>query len=998
MGLVACGEGELPSLSDADAGPSGRMGTDAGPPAAPTGDAGSQEPLPDGMGGITGRVFDAVTGAPLAGATVRGPGGSPSTTTDAQGRFGVMALLPGEERVLYVGREGYASGYKPLPVADGMMREAEFLLVPVAAQATIDSAQGGSVQSAGDGARADFPANALVDADGNAVTGMVELAIAPLDSSEPSQLRAFPGDFQATRMDGSQAMLETFSPMSITALSGDQALTIAPGKEAVIYFPVQADNAPQTIGLWSLNPETGHWEEEGTAQLIVNDQGQRLYRAVITHLSWWNPDRPFERSCVRACVVDADGEPAPNTAVTLTGVDYGFERQAWTDDAGCADLLSRRDRQARVLVRRGDVGAETVVTPAGDENACDANTATLALASIDDDPNCPAGMRTCGGRCIDVTRDARHCGGCDQACSAAGAACIDAGCACPESRTLCDGACADLDSSDQHCGACGNACNSGLTCEAGACVPLECSGGTIRCGDQCVDPQLDRNHCGGCGVGVSPQVGGERDGDCAAAGGTSCQEGDLSVCRFLQSDRDNCGSCGIACATGQECSAGACQAIECETGSVLCGNSCVNGDSCGEQCSDGFSCQAGSCEAIECDALALCGNACVDLQTSTQHCGECDAPCGEGQTCQAGACACDSGIACGERCVDEQTDSAHCGACDVVCSIGQQCVAGTCEAISCAEGTELCGSECIDPLSDPNHCGGCTTGIWGDGSAPAYCERQPCECPQDRTACTVDGLTACVDTQTSRDHCGGCDLACASDQDCVSGSCAARTCPEGTTACNGGCVYGSSCGERCDEGFSCATGSCACTAGTDPAVCAEQGDASSYGVCVDRDSDPYHCGACGNACATGEECNAGVCELAPCTGTEVRCNGLCVDTQTDSQHCGGCSPGASAGFGCSPISTCECGNYTVCTIDTDVGTCADLDNDRYHCGACNSPCGTGQECVSGNCQAIDCGSLTLCGNDCVESAQCGVSCDGTTQSCVDGSCVTRTGDTTADGG
>jgi hypothetical protein len=118
----------------------------------------------------------------------------------------------------------------------------------------------------------------------------------------------------------------------------------------------------------------------------------------------------------------------------------------------------------------------------------------------------------------------------------------------------------------------------------------------------------------------------------------------------------------------------------------------------------------------------------------------------------------------------------------------------------------------------------------------------------------------------------------------------------------------------------------------------------------------------------------------PCEGNgQYRCGGSeCIDTNSDPLHCGGCPPSQSEGPGtCLRFETCFCSEYglTECAINQAEAVCTDTNFDRDHCGACGVACATGSECVDGACQPIDCGSQTLCGNDCVESPTCGVVCD-----------------------
>ncbi|HSO39078.1 MAG TPA: hypothetical protein VLT33_41410 [Labilithrix sp.] len=73
-------------------------------------------------------------------------------------------------------------------------------------------------------------------------------------------------------------------------------------------------------------------------------------------------------------------------------------------------------------------------------------------------------------------------------------------------------------------------------------------------------------------------------------------------------------------------------------------------------------------------ACTQCGAECVDLTSSSAHCGKCEISCTAGQTCQASECKCPADQAfCDSKCV--KADRNHCGATCVACQSDEICSA-----------------------------------------------------------------------------------------------------------------------------------------------------------------------------------------------------------------------------------------------------------------------------------------------------------------------------------
>jgi hypothetical protein len=98
-------------------------------------------------------------------------------------------------------------------------------------------------------------------------------------------------------------------------------------------------------------------------------------------------------------------------------------------------------------------------------------------------------------------------------------------------------------------------------------------------------------------------------------------------------------------------------------------------------------------DPVDCPAgSTLCAGAdeepsCVDVATSSEHCGGCGRSCAASESCKDGRCRCSqaSGILeCDGQCTDSRTSDSHCGSCDQTCA--ERCVAGRCDLFgTCAE-------------------------------------------------------------------------------------------------------------------------------------------------------------------------------------------------------------------------------------------------------------------------------------------------------------------------
>lgn len=188
-------------------------------------------------------------------------------------------------------------------------------------------------------------------------------------------------------------------------------------------------------------------------------------------------------------------------------------------------------------------------------------------------------------------------------------------------------------------------------------VGAECREGFIDCEGACVNPERNPRHCGGCGQ---------------SCGAFTCEERECTT--QLQPDAGLDGSLpdsGLIDSDGSviDPDAG-------DTGVTNIGTGVPflpDGGFMFPDITVGMSCPLGTIE---------CSGACIDPNTSQQHCGGCEMACAADQLCALGECEdrCEAPLRlCDDRCLDMTSDASNCGSC------GRACASGICELGACAD-------------------------------------------------------------------------------------------------------------------------------------------------------------------------------------------------------------------------------------------------------------------------------------------------------------------------
>lgn len=209
---------------------------------------------------------------------------------------------------------------------------------------------------------------------------------------------------------------------------------------------------------------------------------------------------------------------------------------------------------------------------------------------------------------------------------------------------------------------------------------------------------------------------------------------------------------------------------------------------------------------------------------------------------------------------------------------------------------------CTMPCSDGNPC------TYGDACSGASCVGTPVDCTSDTCVDrSCNGTSSCTETIHSGRACEDDGNPCTRDQCGGAGNCRhndigdGTDCGGGNVCCAGVCTSSAGCGGcgvTCGAGETCSGGRCTCggTSGGvgSGAVCGGSDPMCCGGSCVDLDSNPFNCGACGARCGDQYgDCIGGSCNC----GSSGRCNG-------SSTEC--CRAGAGCpGQYCGAVGTCS---------------------------------------------------------------------------------------------
>jgi hypothetical protein len=269
------------------------------------------ESTPQGTATLLGMVTDD-DGGPLADVRIIDRDGVDLGGTDARGRY--QATVPrGVPVALRLHHSQYTEQVVRLlvdPADDRYELDASLKRRndPVYLE---DAATGGAVRTS-EGVQIDFPANSLVnELTGQPVSGTVAIIATPVDMTQGGASLAFPGTYDGVLDAGTIEPIASLGVVEVELLQDGAPVQIAPGAQVTLDIPIHQDATPNDIiPLWSLDPLTGQWVDEGEGT-VASRAGRMVLESRVRHFSWWNADVLATGlfADARVSFVNEDGSP-----------------------------------------------------------------------------------------------------------------------------------------------------------------------------------------------------------------------------------------------------------------------------------------------------------------------------------------------------------------------------------------------------------------------------------------------------------------------------------------------------------------------------------------------------------------------------------------------------------------------------------------------------------------------------------------------------------------
>jgi len=288
-----------------------------------------------------------------------------TATTDGQGRFALPDLQDEELVVMGFAKSGYATSWASYTYRDGGHNYFVQTLAPVDLVMEFDSDDGAEFE-VDDTHWFQVPPGTILDADGNAYDGNVNLEVTVWDRTTPldegGEYLASPGQGTGVDQLGDDQVLYTYGMFQVRMSSDEgDSLQAGPGFVVQVDVPDNSNVQPgDQVPFWDFDEESDQWVEDGQGQIVELEGGEQVWEFEPTdglpvrqttteeilvpmmQQATCNPDqvvvmvRQEQDVAGQATgkVTDQQGEPVPNAQVRLISEDQTYMIRTQTDQDG----------------------------------------------------------------------------------------------------------------------------------------------------------------------------------------------------------------------------------------------------------------------------------------------------------------------------------------------------------------------------------------------------------------------------------------------------------------------------------------------------------------------------------------------------------------------------------------------------------------------------------------------------------------------------------------
>lgn len=200
--------------------------------------------------------------------------------------------------------DGYLSQVRPLSVPeDASLMRLDFVLKTLPEADTLAGAEMGIDYRSDDGTGVELAAGTLVDDSGVPVVGDVEAQLGSLAFDDAISRRAFPGAFVGEDDSLQTTRLAALAAGDFRFSQSGEPLALSFGQTATVVLPLTVEkrlnDQPLAVGqlvpLWSLDENTGLWQQEGDGMVIDWEEAPigLAVQATVSHFSWWLAAEPL---------------------------------------------------------------------------------------------------------------------------------------------------------------------------------------------------------------------------------------------------------------------------------------------------------------------------------------------------------------------------------------------------------------------------------------------------------------------------------------------------------------------------------------------------------------------------------------------------------------------------------------------------------------------------------------------------------------------------------